>query len=169
MGGIALAVCWAGLAADLEAFKVGAFTFSRPARWDRIEVTSSLRKAEFRVRSPRAGPAAEVIFFQFPPGQGGSAQANADRWFAMFKEPREKLGARVERRTVGKWSLTYVEARGTYVGGQPPAKTPSPNYALLGAIIESPDGNVFARMVGPADLAESAGAEFRSMIEGGLR
>ena len=36
---------------------------------------------------------------------------------------------------------------------------------LNGAIIESPDGNVFIKMTGPAPLVKTATADFKKMVE----
>jgi hypothetical protein len=42
-------------------------------------------------------------------------------------------------------------------------------YALLGAIVESAQGNVFVRLTGPKALALGAQPEFKKMVESGLR
>ena len=72
--------------------------------------------------------------------------------------------------TLGKRRVTYAEAQGTYLSGMPGGpKTAMPNHALLGAIIESDQGNVFVRMTGPIDLVKNSMAEFKKMIESGLK
>ena len=40
---------------------------------------------------------------------------------------------------------------------------------LQGAIIETPQSNVFVRMTGPADLVRGAQKDFRSMIESAFK
>jgi len=36
---------------------------------------------------------------------------------------------------------------------------------LLGAILESPEGSVFARLTGPAELAKASRDDFKKMVE----
>lgn len=150
-------------------FKVSEFTFQRPAAWEWVETTSAMRKAQLRIVGTQ-NEEAEVIFFFFGSGQGGGVQANVDRWFGMFQEPRDKIGARTEKVSVGNRTVTYVEAEGTFLSGPPGgAKTPMPNYALLGAIIESDAGNVFVRLTGPSALAKASKGEFKQMVESALK
>jgi len=40
-----------------------------------------------------------------------------------------------------------------------------PGYALLGAILESPGGDVFVKMTGPAAMVEAGGGSFLQMIK----
>jgi hypothetical protein len=63
-----------------------------------------------------------------------------------------------------------MSAEGTYKSGMPGGpQTPKPNYALLGAIIEASEGSVFVKMTGPKELARSATADFRKMVESALK
>ena len=97
-------------------------------------------------------------------------QANVDRWLSQFTEPSDQINAKVEHTTAGKTKLTYVQAEGTFKSGMPGGPTtPKPDYALLGAILESDNGNVFVRMSGPKELVKSSLAEFKKMIESGAR
>jgi len=151
-------------------FKVSEFTFSRPASWEWVEVFVPMRKAQLKVTDPKTKNFADVIFFYFGPGDGGGVKANVNRWFGQFKEPRDKIKAKTEETTIGNHKVTYVEAEGTYQSGMPGGTmTPKPNYALTGAIIESPQGSVFVRMTGPQDLVKASGAEFKKMIEVALK
>jgi hypothetical protein len=148
-------------------FKVGEFTFARPAKWEWVKPTSSMRQAELKVADAKGK--AEVIFFHFP-GQGGSTRANVDRWLAQFQEPRDKINAKTDEATVGQRKVTYVQAQGTYLSGMPGGpKTPLKDHALLGAIAESDQGNVFVRMTGPVETVKTAEADFKKMIESGLK
>src|ERR1700722_20133979 len=92
-------------------FKVGDFTFTRPAKWEWVEVSSPMRKAQLKVPDARSDAGAEVVFFQFP-GGAGSTQANVDRWLGQFEEPRDKINAKIEETTIGKNKVTYVQAEG---------------------------------------------------------
>lgn len=150
-------------------FKVGEFTFTRPADWQWVETTSTMRKAQLKIVGADKKENAEVVFFYFGEGGGGGTQANIDRWLAQFEEPKDKLNSKIEQVTVGQRKVHYVQAQGTYLSGMPGgAKTPQPNSMLIGAIIESEQGNVFIRLTGPLNLAKSSQPAFRKMVEGAL-
>ena len=161
----------ATVAADAAAtFKVSEFTFKRPEKWEPVETASPMRKAQLKVSTADKKDSAEVVFFHFGPANGGGVQANVDRWFSQFQEPREKLGAKTEETTIAKRKVTFVRAEGTYLSGMPGgARSAQPNSALRGAIIESTEGNVFVKMTGPASLVKSSEDDFKKMIESALK
>jgi len=151
-------------------FPVGEFTFTRPAAWESVAPSSPMRKAELNVVDVKSGAKAEVVFFHFGAGPAGGKQANIDRWFGQFAEARDQISPKVEDITIGKHAVAFVEAQGTFKSGMPGGpQTPMPGYALLGAIIESTQGNVFVKMTGPQALVKSASTDFRKMIEGALK
>jgi hypothetical protein len=157
-------------AAAPETFKVSDFTFKRPATWEWVETASPMRKAQLKVNDADKKNSAEVVFFHFGPSNGGGVKANVDRWFGQFQGPREKIGAKSEEAKVGKHKVTYVQAEGTYLSGMPGgAQTPQPGSALRGAIIESPSGDVFVKMTGPAALVKSAEKDFKGLVESALK
>lgn len=157
-------------AADTPAaFKVSEFSFTRPASWEWVPVNSAMRKAQLKVVDAATKGEVEVVFFHFGPGNAGGAQANVERWFRQFEEPKEKIGAKSEEVTVGKHKVTYVHAEGTYKSGMPGGpQTPMPDHALVGAIIEAGEGDVFVKMTGPKALVKSATADFKKMVESAL-
>ena len=151
-------------------FKVSEFTFTRPASWEWVETTSAMRKAQLKFVDAATKGEGEVVFFHFGPGNAGGTQANVERWFRQFEEPKEKIGAKSEEVTVGKYKVTYVHAEGTYKSGMPGGpQTPMPNYALVGAIVEAGEGNVFVKMTAPKPLAKAASDDFKKMVESALK
>ena len=151
-------------------FKVSEFTFKRPADWEWVEQTSQMRKAQLKVTDSKSKATADVIFFYFGPGNGGGTKANVERWYSQFQEPRDKINPRSDETTIGKHKVTYVQAEGTYLSGMPGGpQTPMPGFALAGAIIEAEQGSVFVRMTGPKDLVNASLAEFKKMVESGLK
>lgn len=150
-------------AADPVEFQVGAFFFHRPVEWKWVNPESSMRKAELEV--PGTGGAAEVTFFHFGKGQGGSVQANLQRWLGQFEEPIEELDAKQAEQKAGETDVTMIQAKGTFLSGMPggPA-TALKDYALLGAILQDADGDVYVKMTGPAATVEAAAEEFEKMI-----
>src|SRR5580765_8580689 len=88
-------------AADASAtFKVSEFTFTRPAKWEWVESTSQMRKAELKVVDEKTKAKAEIVFYHFGQGGAGGIQANVDRWLGQFVEPRDKINAKSEESTV---------------------------------------------------------------------
>jgi hypothetical protein len=157
-------------AQDHAAFDVGGMKFTRPADWESIEPSSSMRKAQFKIKDPKTEASAEVVFFQFP-GGAGTVKANVERWLGQFQEPRDKINSKVEEVKIGKVTITYVQAEGTYSGGMPGRPSPPmKDYALIGAIISSESSSaadVFVRMTGPKELVKTSAADFKKMIESG--
>jgi hypothetical protein len=159
----------AAVAADAK-FKVSEFTFQRPEKWESVETTSMMRKAQLKVNDADKKQSAEVVFFHFGPSNGGGVQANIERWYRQFEGPREKINAKSEEVKVGKHKVTYVQAEGTFMSGMPGGPTtPQPNSALRGAIIESAEGDVFVKMTGPAALVKASEADFKKMVESALK
>ncbi len=154
-------------AAKLE---VAGISFTVPAAWETAPTASAMRKAQYRIKDAAGKESGDVVFFLFPAGEAGSVAANVDRWLGKFTEPREKINAKTESLTVGKSKVTYVQAEGTYDTSMPgSAPAPVPNFGLLGAIVETSEGNIFIRLTAPKALAKSAQPEFRKMVESGLK
>jgi hypothetical protein len=148
--------------APLE-FQVGAFNFLRPDAFVWIPPTSAMRKAELSV-SGETG-AAEITFFHFGAGQGGTPQANIQRWLSQFQEPLEQLNASTATQQIGATNVTLLSAQGTFLSGMPGQPTsPMPGFALRGAILEHADGDVYVKMTGPASTVEGAAEAFDRMV-----
>ncbi len=146
-------------AADPVEFQVGTLSFERPEGWQWVVPSSPMRKAQLTISGN--GGTADVTFFHFGAGQGGGVQANVDRWFGQFQNA--KTGQTKE--TIGKTPVTFVHAEGTFASGMPGgATTPMVNYAMRGAILENPAGDVFVKMTGPATLVEPANTAFEKMV-----
>ena len=114
---------------------------------------------------------AECAVFFFGAGQGGSIEDNIDRWIGQFKQPDgsdSKSKATTGERKVAGLTVTTVNLTGTYnagmgapMGAQESAQD---GYRLLGAIISAPQGPVFFKMTGPADVVAAAAPAFDQLI-----
>jgi hypothetical protein len=148
-------------AADPVEFTVGNFVFTRPETWGWVVPASPMRKAQLSVPAVDGTAPAEVTFFHFGAGQGGTVQANVDRWFKQFSNGSTE--ARAER--VGNTTVTFVKAFGTFSSGMPGGPTtPLEDYALNGAILESPGGDVYVKMTGPQAVVKHAEPALDKMI-----
>ena len=144
-------------------FTVGSFTFARPESWEWVTPTSPMRKAQLSVPGHAGSPPAEVTFFHFGAGQGGSVQANVDRWFKQFSDGYTD----VKSEQAGGTTITFVKAEGTFASGMPGGPTtPMKNYAMRGAILESSSGDVYVKMTGPKEVVKGAAPALEKMVRG---
>ena len=147
--------------APAEPVKVGAFTFMVPEGWKSVTPSSSMRKAQLEIA--QGSDKAEVTFFQFGAGQGGTVAENVARWFAQFAGSEDKR--KTETVQAGSVKINYATTEGTFSSGMPGGpSTPMKDYALCGAIVESPEGNVFIKMTGPVALVKSSTEAFKKMV-----
>jgi len=153
-------------AADPMEFSVATFKFERPADWAWVVPSSAMRKAELAPPGVDGSAAAEVTFFYFGPDQGGSVDANIQRWVGQFSGGASATNAMQRVEQYGPTRVSFVTASGTFNSGMPGGPTtPMTDYALLGAILEGSQGNVFVKMTGPKAAVLSATDAFNSMIE----
>lgn len=156
-----LAVAMAQAGQPAEPVKVGAFTFAVPEGWKSVTPSSSMRKAQLEVT--QGSDKAEVTFFQFGAGQGGSVADNVARWFAQFPGSEDKR--KTETVQAGPVKITYVTTEGTFSSGMPGGPTtPMTGYALHGAILENSGGDVFIKMTGPEAVVKGASEAFKKMV-----
>lgn len=155
-----------GPAPIVAAMTVGGFAFQVPPGWKSVPVgAGSMRKAEMETPAADGATPATVTFFHFGPGMGGNVQSNVDRWFKQFDGSLEEIGARTATETIGRTPATFVSARGTFQAGMPGGPTtPMKDYALLGAILQNPGGDVFVKMTGPQASVDAAETAFVQMI-----
>ena len=111
---------------------------------------------------------AECVIYFFGAGQGGSIEANLDRWKGQLLGPDGKTAnAKIARRTIHGLPVTTIDSTGDYTGmGGPMAasKSVQKNYRLLGAIIEGPGGNVFIKFTGPAKTIAARQPDFEQFL-----
>jgi hypothetical protein len=131
-------------------------SFELPEAWRSVPPKSAMRRAEYRI-PPVTGDSeeAELVLFYFGPGQGGTVEANIDRWFKMFEDEQgmpARGAQKQEARAVNSLAVTIVETAGIYSEPLMPgmqAKEKKPNYRLFGAIVETPKGSFFFKGTGP--------------------
>ena len=113
--------------------------------------------------------ATECVVYFFGAGQGGSIQDNIDRWEGQFKTPGGKPApAKVTKITIHGLPVTMIDVSGEYSGmGGPTARAVVrvSGYRLLGAIIESRNGNVFVKFAGPAKTIAAREPKFQQLLD----
>lgn len=143
------------------AFRIGSVRFDRPNGWDYSRPSDGVRAAQLEKKS--GGTPLLITFTRFPPGSGGSVQANVDRWVGQFLSP--SAPAEILKPEGTALPLTIVRLAGTMRGGVPggPAQN-TPDRLLLGAILESPEGLVIAKLTGPTSAVSREEKMFAEMI-----
>jgi hypothetical protein len=140
-------------------------TWVDPPAFKRVPPSNPMRKASYVV--PRAtgdGEDGELTVFYFGPGQGGSIDANVDRWVKQFGEVKPSDVKRADREANGLRQHTVELESGTFSGGMGGGK-PKENFGLVGGIVESPSGAYFFKMTGPSKTVKQAKADFYKLLD----
>jgi hypothetical protein len=134
----------------------GELRFKVPEGWTVERPTSEMRFAQYKL--PKAAGDAEdalLIVYYFGQGQGGTPEANIDRWINQVKQPDgspSKDKAKIDTLTVNGLHVTTLDLLGNYSGGMSQESAPHDSkaiYRLRGAIIDTPKGSYFAKLTGP--------------------
>jgi hypothetical protein len=134
--------------------------WTAPARWQSVPNASTMRLATYRVpRAPGDTEDAELSIMQ----AGGSVDANVQRWVGQFDAAGQKT-AKTSKRKVGALEVTIVEVQGTYSGAMGKEPSSGVGWALLGAIVSTPDMPHFFKLTGPAKTVLAARSELDAMI-----
>lgn len=146
-------------------------TWSAPAGWKDEPPTSSMRKAQYRIPAVKGDAEdAECAVFYFGTGQGGSAQANAKRWVDQFSQPdgsSSQSRSTIEVRSINGNQVMFVRVAGIYNPMAMPGTAqagPKPGYAMIGAIVSTPDAPWFFKMTGPQKTVEASKPALESLI-----
>ncbi len=143
---------------------LGPLSAVAPKGWVAQQPSSSMRVAQYGLPGP-AGEATLGIFF-FGPGQGGSVEANIERWHGQFTEgDGQPAQGRRWTRQVGDIEITGLDISGTFSAGMGMGDTtPQADSRMLGAIAVHRSGTVFFKMTGPAQTVEQWVASFDEFL-----
>ena len=139
-----------------------------PAGWTN-EGSRPMRAATYTI-APASGDraSAECGVYFFGAGQGGTVEANLERWKGQFKGLDGKVApAQIAKRTVHGLTVTTIDTAGEYSGlGGPMAAAARAvsGYRLLGAIVEASGGNMFIKFTGPAKTIAENQRKFEQML-----
>lgn len=139
--------------------------FRSPARWTKTAPSPGMRLAQYQVPAPEGSEAAECVVFFFGAAQGGSLEANLERWKRQFEvegAPVVKTEAVAEGITA-----TVLDVSGRYVAESRPGsgvKLDKPGWRMLAAMLLTPDGALYLKLVGPRATLDPAEPEFRAWV-----
>ncbi|MBS0002015.1 MAG: hypothetical protein KFF45_02950 [Thioalkalivibrio sp.] len=150
---------------------VAGLTWAIPAGWEK-QAQRPMRAATYS--TPPAeddGEPGEVAVFYFGPQQGGTVDANVERWLNQFDQEDGRPTSEVAEREaieVDGMPVTLVRASGTYnaaAGPMAPRADLRPGYRLIGAIVEGPEGAVFFKFTGPDRAVVEQEANFDLLVD----
>jgi hypothetical protein len=148
---------------------LGPFSATVPAGWTEKPITSSMRTAQFALPSD-PGAEAELVIYYFGEDGAGSVEDNFDRWLGQFQQPNGKPSkdvAKTEKATFAGQQAHIVTVSGRYVtttmpgGGDPIDRA---DQALIGAIVASPKGPYYWKLVGAKKTVDAQAAKLRTML-----
>ena len=120
----------------------------------------------------RAGPgtrtdAVAVIYF-FGQGQGGSVEANLERWASQMGQAGGRPGTvkdgKTTTLTANGHAVSMLDIAGTYtdtMGGG----GPKPGYRMKAAVVETPGGPYFIKLTGPDKTVLKWDASFQAFLK----
>ena len=147
-----------------------ALKFTAPAGWVSETPSSGMRKAQYTLPRVEADPEDAKMAVFFFEGQGGSVQANIDRWIGQFSKADGSPAtdaARVSKKESHGIPLTIVDVSGTYKESMGPmtAMTPKPNFRMLAAVAETGSGPWFFKLTGPAKTLAKWESSFHAFLD----
>ena len=156
--------CWAcarqatsGAQSAGQSNSAGELRFKAPEGWLVEKASSKMRVAQYKL--PKAegdSEDASLVLYYFGATQGGTAQANIDRWISQMQQPdggASKDKSKSDTSTINGLKATTVDVSGTYTAEMAPGSGTfhnNANWRLRAAVIETPKGNYFVKLVGPA-------------------
>ena len=131
--------------------------FKAPAEWVVEKPSSAMRLAQYKL--PKAdgdNEDASLVLYFFGTNSGGSVQANLERWVSQVEQPdgsSSESKAKMETITINQLKVSTIDLTGTYVAETAPGSNVrhnNPNYRLRAAVIETPKGAHYVKLVGPS-------------------
>lgn len=167
----ALFVCWACSNKGATAISTqqsnsgqtsgGDLQFKAPDGWTTEKASSAMRVAQYKLPKAEGDKEdASLVLYYFGANQGGTAQANIDRWIGQMHQPDgsdSKTKAKTDTMTVNGLKVTTVDVTGVYTAEMAPGSQTfhnDDNYRLRAAVIETPKGNYFVKLAGPVKTIE---------------
>ena len=149
--------------------KPATLRFKVPAGWVEEERSSSMRVAQYKL--PRAQSDTEdasLVLYYFGKDQGGSAAANVERWANQIQQPDGSKPKVTETSTTSGLKVTILDGAGTYVAETSPGSgefLKKPGFRLSAAVIETPNGSYYLKLVGPEKTVTQWNTSFLDYIK----
>lgn len=148
---------------------MGPFTLVAPPGWTAKPVTSNMRAANFVI--PTKAGTSELVVTYFGPNGAGGLDENIDRWLRQISQPDGKSSreaAKIEKVQLAGQDATIMSVTGHFAAPAMPGGSPAvdkPDQSMLAAIVGSPQGPYYFKLVvDKAAFAETDEA-FRSLLK----
>ena len=130
-----------------------------------------MRVAQYKL--PKAAGDAEdasLVVYYFGQSQGGSTAANVERWVGQMKQADGNAvkDAKQEQFETNGLKVTTVDVSGTYVAETAPGSGTFHNnagYRLRAAVVETPNGSYFVKLVGAEKTVDQWNESFQSYLK----
>ncbi len=139
----------------------GELRFTAPAEWIKEQPSSKMRAAQYKLPKAEGDKEdASLVIYYFGPSQGGSVADNIARWIGQIQQPDGSASgdkAKTDALTVNGLKISTIDLTGTYTAEMAPGSSEhhnDPNYRLRAAVIETPKGFYYLKLVGPAKTVE---------------
>ena len=150
----------------------GDLRFKAPDGWTTEKASSSMRVAQYKLPKAEGDKEdASLVVYYFGANQGGTPQANIDRWIGQIQQPDgsdSKSKAKTETLTVNGLKVTTVDVTGTYNAEMAPGSGTfhnDENYRLRAAVIETPNGSYYVKLIGPEKTVTHWQAAYLSYLK----
>ena len=140
-----------------------------PAGWTPTPLSSTMRVAQFGLPGVAGAEPGEVAVYFFPTGQGGTQEANIERWASQFTGPDGKpVNPATSKSKSGDMEVTVVELQGSYARGvgMGPSGDAKPDQTLMVAMTEAPAGRITMQMYGPNKTVAAQRDSFIKLAKG---
>ena len=169
MRGWLLALVWLVCAGEVSAQP--SLQFDAPEEWTRQPTSSPPRLAQFELpRIEGDTEDAELVVFYFG-GEGGTLEANLERWTNQMLQPGDRPSAEVASTTsfeVSNMLITVLDVPGIFAAEvQPGSKMRyyKRGFRLKAAVVESPVGPFFFKVTGPDRTVTRWNPTFTTLLE----
>jgi hypothetical protein len=148
---------------------LGPFTVVTPSEWTAKPITSSMRAADYLI-STAPGEEAELVIYYFGEDGAGSIDDNLDRWFGQFTQPdgrTSREAAKIEKTRFAGQDAIVVSVSGHFAAAAMAGVSEAvdkDNQSMLAAIIASPTGPYYFKLVGATKTVDANAARFRAML-----
>ncbi|MCB9639411.1 MAG: hypothetical protein H6728_15515 [Myxococcales bacterium] len=151
-----------------DGLAVAGIKWTNPKGWRLQRSRSPMRLATYFLPAHADGVATCALYY-FGRGQGGSVQANLNRWAGQFaKDPKTQMPPTpsIKKSQYNGLSVHTIEILGTYTASMGPMVKGRAlsGQRMLGAIVEAPAGPVFFKCVGPDRAIQEARTNFQSLL-----
>jgi len=150
----------------------GQLTYQTPAEWISEPPSSSMRVAQYQLPHAEGDTEdASLVIYYFGLGQGGSVEANLVRWTNQMEQPDgspSSQKATTKKMTVNGLNVSLLDVPGTYRAEMMPGqgmRVNKPNFRLRAAVVETPVGPYFFKLVGPEKTVKRWDGGFMKFVE----